>query len=817
MPDEDPNARHHAGAWTGPGTIVLVDDNPTALSLLERILAGTGKVAAFDRGEDAVRRVKDGGVEVVVTDVTMPGMSGLDLLRQVRACDADLPVILVTGLPSVESAAEAIEHGVFRYLTKPYGADAIRGTVRQAAQLYRLARMKREALALAGSAGASDRTGLEVSFGRALERLSLVFQPVVSVSTRSVFAHEALMRSAEPTLPGPAEVLEAAERLGALFDVGRVVRRWAGQLFHGAGKDALLFLNLHPQELLDPELLDPEGPLAPLSHRVVLEITERSSLQKIHDVRARVALLRAAGFRIAVDDLGAGYAGLTSFAVLEPDVVKLDMSLTRNVGANPLKQRVVESMTSLCREMGMTIIAEGVETAEERDALLELGCDLQQGYLFARPGPPFPKVTWPSIAQRATEISEARQAEVAGLALQGPATEPALDDGPPKVLIVDDEEPLRIILERALAGAGMSVYTAANGNEALRVVAGGTKLNAIVTDLRMPELDGIGFMRAVRETDLDVPMIVLTGHASVESAIAAVEYGGFRYLQKPLEKAGLVAVVKEAAAMHRVALLKRSALEVCDAGRWLIGDEAGLDAHFDRALEKLWIAFQPIVAWSDQSVFGYEALVRSTESVLGTPEQLFEAAERLGRVSDLGRAIRREVAACAPSAPGDTAIFVNLHASELGDEELFSSSAPLSLEARRVVLEVTDRAPLHRVPDLRERAGRLRELGYRLAIDDLGVGYAGLSSLSRLEPEVAKLDIALIRGVDGSARRAGIIRSMISVWQNDLGARVVCEGVETTAERDALGALGADLLQGFLFAPPEPGFRRPSMLAPAGD
>ncbi len=131
------------------------------------------------------------------------------------------------------------------------------------------------------------------------------------------------------------------------------------------------------------------------------------------------------------------------------------------------------------------------------------------------------------------------------------------------------------------------------------------------------------------------------------------------------------------------------------------------------------------------------------------------------------------------------------------------------------MLEVTDRAPLHRVPDLRERAGRLRDLGYRVGIDDLGVGYAGLSSLSRLEPDVAKLDMALVRGVDGSPRRAGIIRSLISVWQNDLGARVVCEGVETAAERDALGALGADLLQGFLFAPPEPGFRRPSLPAPA--
>jgi EAL domain-containing protein (putative c-di-GMP-specific phosphodiesterase class I) len=794
--------------------MVLVDDSPTALAMLEQVLEGNGDIVAFSNGEDAVRRVREGGVDVVVSDITMPGMNGLELLRAVRSSDPDLPVILVTAQPAVESAAEAIEHGVFRYLTKPCEPDVLRATVRQAVQLYRLARIKREALALGGAVGASDKTGLAVSFERALARLSVAFQPVVSVSNRAIIAYEGLLRSGEPSLPGPAQVLDAAERLGTLFEVGRVVRRWAGQLFPRAAKDTLLFLNLHPQELLDPELLDRSSPLAAVANRVVLEITERASLQGIQDVSQRVAALRAHGFRIAIDDLGAGYAGLTSFAVLEPDVVKLDMSLTRNVGANPLKQRVVESMTSLCREMGMTIVAEGVETADERDALRELGCDLQQGYWFAKPGPPFPEVHWPPLVARAPLAAGADDDEDEADELEPPSEIP-INEGAPKVLVVDDEEQLRIIMERALTSAGMSVETAGDGNEALVKVAAGTQFDAVVTDLKMPGLDGIGFMRAVRETDLDVPVIVLTGHASVESAIAAVEYGGFRYLKKPLENASLVAVVKEASAMHRVAMLKRRALEVCDAGRWLIGDEAGLHAHFDRALEKLWIAFQPIVAWSDRSVYGYEALVRSNEAVLSTPEQLFEAAERLGRVHDLGRAIRREVAACAPSAPNEAAIFVNLHASELDDDSLYSNSEPLSSEAYRIVLELTDRAPLHRVPDLRERAGRLRDLGYRVGIDDLGVGYAGLSSLSRLEPDVAKLDMALVRGVDGSPRRAGIIRSLISVWQNDLGARVICEGVETAAERDALGALGADLLQGFLFAPPEPGFRRPSMAGPA--
>src|SRR4029079_377795 len=94
-------------------------------------------------------------------------------------------------------------------------------------------------------------------------------------------------------------------------------------------------------------------------------------------------------------------------------------------------------------------------------------------------------------------------------------------DGQLKVLIVDDEEPIRMIMERALTASGMSVQVAVNGSQALALLANGARFNAVVTDLHMPELDGIGFMRAVRAADLDVPVIVLTGHASVDSAIAA--------------------------------------------------------------------------------------------------------------------------------------------------------------------------------------------------------------------------------------------------------------------------------------------------------
>jgi EAL domain-containing protein (putative c-di-GMP-specific phosphodiesterase class I) len=382
------------GSRATKGRVLVVDDEPSVLKILERILGGVGTVVTCSNGNDAIERIRASGIEAVVSDISMPGLNGLELLRAIRAHDADVPVVLVTGHPTIESATQAIEHGVFRYVTKPFESESLKRTVTQAVQLYRLACIKREALGLAGVVGASDRIGLDLNFRHALDSLWVDFQPIVSVSGRSTFAYEALMRNAEPSLPTPSHVLDAAERLDALFDVGRLVRTWAGRLFQSTAADHLLFLNLHPADLMDPELGAPDSPLASLADRVVLEITERSSLDKIDDVRARIAVLRARGFRIAIDDLGAGYAGLTSFALLEPDIVKLDVSLVRDVDQNPIKQKLIASMTSLCREMGMTAIAEGVESTAERDALTDLGCDLLQGYLFARPGPPFPEPRW---------------------------------------------------------------------------------------------------------------------------------------------------------------------------------------------------------------------------------------------------------------------------------------------------------------------------------------------------------------------------------------------------------------------------------------
>lgn len=377
------------------GTVLLVHGKRVVCSWYARMLAGRAyAVETIHSGKDAVARIALGGVHALVADFALSDLRGIDLLRAVREHDPDLPVVFTAEPVDVAAAAEAVEYGALKSLIEPLSPDKLQSAVDRAVQLYRLARMKRLALLLSGGpAGASDRAGLEAAFERALKGLWLAFQPIVRPSNRSVFGFEALLRTDEPSMPSPVHVLNAAERLEQLPRLGRTVRDRTADAVRQA-EEFTLFVNIHPRDLSDPHLLDADSPLTAIARRVVLEITERTPLGDNDEVIDAVRRLRQLGFRIAVDDLGAGYAGLSNFALLEPDAAKLDMTLVNGIEKSSIKRKLVASMTALCKDMQMLIIAEGVETTAERDVLLDLGCDLLQGYLYARPARVFPEVMW---------------------------------------------------------------------------------------------------------------------------------------------------------------------------------------------------------------------------------------------------------------------------------------------------------------------------------------------------------------------------------------------------------------------------------------
>ena len=367
--------------------ILVVDDDQGLREIYSDLLTSAGyAVTPCPDGRVALESLQRDTYDAVLSDIQMPDMDGLGLLRAVREKDLDLPVVLVTGTPSVETATEAVEWGALLYLRKPVPLDKLLEAVERAVRLGALARVKREALLAMGFDHlVGDRAGLEASFARALDSVWMAYQPIVRAGDSSLYGNEALLRAAEPALPHPGALLDAAERLHRLPDLGRAVRASVAGCIGSGRLDGTVFINLHPADLSDRGLLDSDAPLSPFAARTVLEITERASLDGIHDVGGRIHALREIGYRIAIDDLGAGYAGLTSFAALSPDVVKLDMALVRGLDSDPVKRKLVSSMAGLCRDLGILVVAEGIETEGEQEAAIRAGCDLLQGYLFGRP------------------------------------------------------------------------------------------------------------------------------------------------------------------------------------------------------------------------------------------------------------------------------------------------------------------------------------------------------------------------------------------------------------------------------------------------
>lgn len=368
------------------GRVLILDDDSNLLELYSEILRGAGhEVTPVSKGATALKLLRDLRPDVVLSDISMPGMDGISFLQAAHETDPDLPVILATGAPSLETAIRALELGAVQYLLKPLGAKELESAVERGLRLRRFASLKREALEYLGAHDklAGDHTGLDARLTQALASMWVAYQPIYTAKNQTLYGHEALLRSDDWRLPHPGAVIEAAERLGRLQDVGRATRNRVADF--APRSEGALFVNLHAKDLLDDNLFSPQAALSQHSKKVVLEITEREPLDSIDGLRTRVQRLKEMGFRIALDDLGAGYAGLGSFAALEPNIVKLDISVVRDVDSEPVKRKLIGSMVSLCRDLGVLVVAEGIETAPERDTIVELGCDLIQGFLLGRP------------------------------------------------------------------------------------------------------------------------------------------------------------------------------------------------------------------------------------------------------------------------------------------------------------------------------------------------------------------------------------------------------------------------------------------------
>ncbi len=225
-------------------------------------------------------------------------------------------------------------------------------------------------------------------------RLTSHFHPIWDVRRQTVFGHECLLRGFEPTGSPVAPSLlfsSAAENdlIAALDQQARHIALQTASQFPPTGK---LFINFVPSAINDPHnnlesTIDLAEKLGIEPSRVVFEVVETEEIEDWDHLETILGYYRRCGFQIALDDVGTGYSSLSRLVTLNPDIIKVDISIIRDIDRHPLKQSVFKALSNICRENGIHLLAEGVETPGEYEFILTEGADLAQGFLWGKPQP----------------------------------------------------------------------------------------------------------------------------------------------------------------------------------------------------------------------------------------------------------------------------------------------------------------------------------------------------------------------------------------------------------------------------------------------
>ena len=238
--------------------------------------------------------------------------------------------------------------------------------------------------------------------GQALPfEFTMAFQPIVDLRTRTVFAYEALIRGIDGT-GAEAMLAQVNEDNRYVFDQSCRVK--AVELAARLAIPCYVSINFLPNAVYQAATciratLEAAQRFHFPTGQLIFEITEHEELVDKEHLKSIIGEYKRQGFKTAIDDFGAGYSGLNLLAEFQPDIIKLDMALVREIDHDPVRQAIVQGTLGVCRALAIEVIAEGVETAGELALLQSMGIHLFQGFLFARPGfEQLPAVQWPDPA-----------------------------------------------------------------------------------------------------------------------------------------------------------------------------------------------------------------------------------------------------------------------------------------------------------------------------------------------------------------------------------------------------------------------------------
>jgi EAL domain-containing protein (putative c-di-GMP-specific phosphodiesterase class I)/CheY-like chemotaxis protein len=374
-------------------SVLIVDDDEANVALFRALLVKEGmhRIAAETDSRRVAGRLATIDPDLVLLDLHMPYLDGHAVLEQILrfAAGTYLPVLVLTADTGAQGRDRALSHGARDFLTKPL--DIVELALRVAnlletRQLYAAIRSTVHDLPHEPQAVEAQLPRMRDLVESVLRERSItpVYQRVVELSTLTTVGYEALARF--PTLHqrGPSGWFSDA------FAVGRgVEREWLAVVqalpFLDEYVDGCLALNMSPATVLQL----PESSFCDVSQgsRIVIELTEHVPVEDYSALRRALRGLRDQGMRLAADDVGAGYAGFRHLVALEPDIIKLDISLVGGIDRSRGQRALTSALVAFAGDVGAVIIAEGVETVAELDTLRDLGVPWAQGYQLGRPEP----------------------------------------------------------------------------------------------------------------------------------------------------------------------------------------------------------------------------------------------------------------------------------------------------------------------------------------------------------------------------------------------------------------------------------------------
>jgi len=380
-----------------PISVLIADDEPALRGALADLLAHEDDVVLIGTAGDADEAIAiaiDARPDVALVDVSMPAGGGPRAAREIARCSPDTRVIALSAFEDRPTVLEMLRAGAVGYLVKGTDGEEILGSIQKVmaggaslsteviagivAELRDQLRREDDEQQLVDA-----RRG-EIERFVAGEGVSMAFQPIVELSTGVTAGVEALARFATPPPRPPNEWF--AEAVSLTLGVQLELTTVAQALKALARLDPSVYLavNCSHRAAVSAELA---ALLEPHADRLVLEITEHEAVEDYDHLVEALAPLRARGTRIAIDDAGAGFASLRHTLRIAPDIVKLDLSLTRDIDRDRAKRALASALASFAHEMGFAIVAEGIETAGELATLRELGVGFGQGFFLAKPGP----------------------------------------------------------------------------------------------------------------------------------------------------------------------------------------------------------------------------------------------------------------------------------------------------------------------------------------------------------------------------------------------------------------------------------------------